>query len=187
MVHVVQSCHLDVGFDGSILMVLNEYFENYIPKAVMVAKEMRADRSLPAGWRSNFMLQAYYVSLYLDCPPNLGLKCPSAAAVDALKAAAKVGRPPPSRTRHPPLYFPQPERPHPSSVIRLVVPLFFKGWGAQPLCQPGFKSTPPVPNAPGRECACRCTLTFYNELLYQCAGWNSPEQTEMLGGSGSGS
>ena len=54
-------------------------------------KAMRADSSLPAGWKSNFMLQPYYVSLYLDCPPNLGLSCPSPAAVEEFKAAAKAG------------------------------------------------------------------------------------------------
>lgn len=72
-VHIIQSCHLDVGFDGSIKQVLSEYFTQYIPKAIAVAKEMRGDATLPPGWRSNFMLQSYYVSLYLDCPPNIGL------------------------------------------------------------------------------------------------------------------
>jgi len=91
VVHVVQSCHLDVGFDGSILMVLNEYFTNYIPSAIETAKQLRADTTIPATWRSNFMLQSYYVSLYLDCPPNLGLVCPNSTAVSEFKAAAARG------------------------------------------------------------------------------------------------
>jgi hypothetical protein len=91
VVHVVQSCHLDVGFDGTITMVLNEYFTKYIPSAIATAKQMRADASLPTAWRSNFMLQAYYVSLYLDCPQNLGLACPNATAVSEFKIAAAQG------------------------------------------------------------------------------------------------
>jgi hypothetical protein len=90
-VHVVQSCHLDVGFDGTILDVLNEYFTRYIPAAIATAKQMANDKTLPPGWGSNFMLQSYYVLLYLDCPPALGLICPSPDAVAALKAAAKAG------------------------------------------------------------------------------------------------
>jgi len=57
-VHVVQSCHLDVGFDGSIQQVLSEYFTRYIPNAIATAAAMRADPTLPPGWRSNFMLQS---------------------------------------------------------------------------------------------------------------------------------
>eukprot|EP00040_Diaphanoeca_grandis_P026011 m.144974 g.144974 ORF g.144974 m.144974 type:complete len:865 (-) comp30404_c0_seq3:55-2649(-) len=91
MVHVVQSCHLDVGFDGSIKQVLSEYFTRYIPSAIATAKEMRNNSQLPLGWRSNFMLQSYYVSLYLDCPPNIGLPCPTPEEVAALKSAAKAG------------------------------------------------------------------------------------------------
>ena len=91
MVHVVQSCHLDVGFDGSIKQVLSEYFTRYIPAAIATAKQMRNDPKLPTGWRSNFMLQSYYVSLYLDCPPSIGLPCPTQAAVAELKAAAAAG------------------------------------------------------------------------------------------------
>lgn len=57
-VHVVQSCHLDVGFDGSIQQVLSEYFTRYIPAAIATARAMRADKSLPDGWTSNFMCVA---------------------------------------------------------------------------------------------------------------------------------
>jgi hypothetical protein len=37
------------------------------------------------------MLQSYYVSLYLDCPPSLGLMCPNSTAVAEFKAAAVRG------------------------------------------------------------------------------------------------
>jgi hypothetical protein len=37
------------------------------------------------------MTQSYVVSLYLDCPVRVGLHCPSAAAVEAFRAAVRRG------------------------------------------------------------------------------------------------
>ena len=46
-------------------MVCSKHVFRYIPATIATAKQMRADSTLPEGWRSNFMLQSYYVSLYL--------------------------------------------------------------------------------------------------------------------------
>lgn len=45
----------------------------------------------PAGWRLRFTMQAWYLSLYLDCPPGLGLNCPSDDDKAALRAAIAAG------------------------------------------------------------------------------------------------
>ena len=37
------------------------------------------------------LLQSWLISLALDCPPNIGIRCPSAAEVEALEAAIRQG------------------------------------------------------------------------------------------------
>ena len=41
-VHVVSSCHLDVGFADSASGILNRYFDHYFTKAAAIADELRA-------------------------------------------------------------------------------------------------------------------------------------------------
>ena len=116
----VFSNHLDVGFDGidPILgyarNVVNIYFvevgpnslwrvptlvscssfslslsllSQYIPRAIHTAEQMRklgADRYI-------WMTQSWIISLYLDCPPHMGLQCPSADDQAALRKAIAAG------------------------------------------------------------------------------------------------
>lgn len=168
VVHVVQSCHLDIGFTDTVVNVVNEYFDRHIPMAISTGKAMRngsmswhaepgalsrgndrpswprnttvkaavaaceADTAcigltyrngnetikkiylkgngatdtgsanwtlwykppstpIPPGWRLRFTMQAWYLTLYMHCPPGLGLHCPSDAAKAALKGAIKEG------------------------------------------------------------------------------------------------
>ena len=167
-VHVVQSCHLDIGFTDTIVNVVNTYFDEHIPAAIATGKAMRnstkpswhaevgalsrgndrpswprnttvdaakaacddddgcvgftyrnvphpikniylkgsgaGDTSNknwtrwskpiapgPPGWRLRFTMQAWYLTLYLNCPPGLGLHCPNATAKSALRAAVAAG------------------------------------------------------------------------------------------------
>eukprot|EP01060_Flectonema_neradi_P006477 TRINITY_DN14382_c2_g2_i1.p1 TRINITY_DN14382_c2_g2~~TRINITY_DN14382_c2_g2_i1.p1 ORF type:complete len:722 (+),score=112.55 TRINITY_DN14382_c2_g2_i1:43-2166(+) len=85
-VHVVQSCHLDVGFANSAVGIINLYFDHHIPYAMQVASELQG-----TGYGLQFMAQTYYISLYLDCPPGMGLHCPTVEKQNDLRAALKNG------------------------------------------------------------------------------------------------
>eukprot|EP01116_Phalansterium_solitarium_P018609 TRINITY_DN499_c0_g1_i1.p1 TRINITY_DN499_c0_g1~~TRINITY_DN499_c0_g1_i1.p1 ORF type:complete len:799 (-),score=301.91 TRINITY_DN499_c0_g1_i1:735-3131(-) len=88
-VHVVQSCHLDVGFADSSVGIINLYFDHHFPMAIQVGQQMRANTSY--DFRLRFMAQSYVVSLYLDCPLGMGLHCPNATARQAFIEAVQVG------------------------------------------------------------------------------------------------
>jgi hypothetical protein len=90
-VHVIQSCHLDVGFTDLSAGVINRYLSHHIPQAITTAAALRNDSSLPAGWRLKFLAQSYYLSFYLDCPPGMGFACPTAAQQQALRDALRRG------------------------------------------------------------------------------------------------
>lgn len=88
-VHVVQGCHLDVGFANSAVGIINLWFDQHIPNALKVAEELRNDAKSNA--RLMFTAQSYVISLYLDCPPGMGLHCPTPDQVAAFKAGAARG------------------------------------------------------------------------------------------------
>ena len=71
-VHLVQSNHLDVGFTGSIVTVLNEYFDTYLPAAVNTSAALKRRGGAE---RLVFTTHAYVLSLFLDCPAGRGLHC----------------------------------------------------------------------------------------------------------------
>ena len=70
-VHLVQSNHLDVGFTGSIVTVLNEYFDSYLPNAIKTSAALKA-----RGGEEQlvFTTHAYVLSMFLDCPAGRPLK-----------------------------------------------------------------------------------------------------------------
>ena len=91
-VHLVSSNHLDVGFAGSVPEVINFYFGNatsdgYFAEAAKTANELK---SSSGAERLVFTTHSYLVSLFLDCPPRLGINCPDAATrglvLDALRS-----------------------------------------------------------------------------------------------------
>lgn len=88
-VHVVQSCHLDVGFADTAPGIINRYFDTLIPRAISVAAELKADKTTSASLQ--FMFQSYVLSLYLDCPAGMQLHCPGSANVTAVKEAIQQG------------------------------------------------------------------------------------------------
>lgn len=92
MVHVINSCHLDIGFADSSQGIINRYFTHHFPMAVTVGKELRAaaqGRDVPD--KLNFMFQSWVISMYLDCPPGLGLVCPNTTQVADFEAAVRAG------------------------------------------------------------------------------------------------
>eukprot|EP00656_Telonema_subtile_P005519 TRINITY_DN1250_c0_g2_i2.p1 TRINITY_DN1250_c0_g2~~TRINITY_DN1250_c0_g2_i2.p1 ORF type:complete len:838 (-),score=162.47 TRINITY_DN1250_c0_g2_i2:112-2625(-) len=87
-VHLIQSCHLDLGFTDSSAGVINRYLTHHIPTAIASANAMRNNSN---GWRVRFMAQSYYLSFYLDCPPHMGFTCPTEEQKAALKRAISQG------------------------------------------------------------------------------------------------
>ena len=86
--HVVQSCHLDVGFADTCTGILNRYFDSFFAEAVATAASLDAEGG---DARLSFMTFPYLVSLYMDCPPLPGLHCPTAAAKVKVQAALQSG------------------------------------------------------------------------------------------------
>ena len=79
--HVVQACHLDVGFAQTAIDIINLYFDEFIPEVLLVAAELRNTPVPGLTVTLKFMFQSYIMSLYVDCPPNMGLHCPDAISV----------------------------------------------------------------------------------------------------------
>ena len=92
-VHVINSCHLDVGFKDTAISIMNLYFRQHIPQVVRLEGEFR-DGALPAAYtpnRLNFMFQSWIMSMYFDCPPGLGLVCPTDQEMNEVALAIHEG------------------------------------------------------------------------------------------------
>jgi hypothetical protein len=68
--------------------VINQYFDEYFPRAAAIGAQLR---SLGGPARLKWMTQSYLVSLFLDCPPGIGLHCPALSAVTNFTAAVAAG------------------------------------------------------------------------------------------------
>ena len=75
-VHVVQGCHLDVGFANTSQAIVNEWFSHHLPLAAKVGAELA---TLGGAAQLQFTAPACIVSLFLDCSPELPVTCPVAA------------------------------------------------------------------------------------------------------------
>ena len=87
-IYLVSSCHLDVGFADSAANIVNRYFDDFFPRAIKIANTLR---KYGGKERLVFTTHTYLVSLYLDCPPNMGLHCPDDEAKDSFKNAVTRG------------------------------------------------------------------------------------------------
>ena len=97
-VHVVFMNHLDVGYNGIpqtgyINNVLNNYFQEYFPRAVELAE---AVKQLSPSDSFVYTSHPWLVSMYTDCPPNLvfndvKLACPNEANLKAFLNAVSKG------------------------------------------------------------------------------------------------
>ena len=84
-VHVVWSSHLDVGFATTSAAVIQEYWDEYYPRALNLSRALRHTATPYV-----YMTHAYVLGLLFDCPPNMGLRCPSEAAkADVARAIAE--------------------------------------------------------------------------------------------------
>ncbi|KAJ1459607.1 hypothetical protein M885DRAFT_510755 [Pelagophyceae sp. CCMP2097] len=105
-VHVVFANHFDAGYtaltaadDLEALQrisstVINQYFHEYFPLAAQVGRELRAAAAAAgaaAPRRLSWMTQSWLVSLFLACPPYLGISCPGPAAVSDFETAVRSG------------------------------------------------------------------------------------------------
>jgi hypothetical protein len=96
-VHVVQSCHLDIGFAGTSVAIINKYIgpEGYFESAPRLAAALRK-RGGPESY--SFLTQSWLVELYLNCDahtfphlPREGLRCPDQPRLAAFEAAVRRG------------------------------------------------------------------------------------------------
>ena len=90
-VHVINSCHLDIGFADSSAGIINQYFDHHLPMAAAVGKQMQAGVAGYSDRKLGFMFQSWVVALYFDCPPGMGVHCPSAAAQATAREAIAAG------------------------------------------------------------------------------------------------
>ena len=98
-VHVVFMNHLDVGYNGInpstgfINNVLNKYFDEYFPRAVLLGEEI-VSKQLDIGFI--YTTHPWLVYLYLNCPANftlnnITLHCPSASEILSFESAIMKG------------------------------------------------------------------------------------------------
>lgn len=92
---VIFSNHLDIGFHsatdgipGTDAAVITKYFKDYFPAAIAVIDELRKQGS---ALTYRYLTHSYLVSLYLDCPLQLGIYCPSPREVAAFEDAVRRG------------------------------------------------------------------------------------------------
>eukprot|EP00053_Salpingoeca_punica_P002328 m.37251 g.37251 ORF g.37251 m.37251 type:complete len:723 (-) comp11520_c0_seq4:1207-3375(-) len=88
-VHVVQSCHLDVGF-AELAAVELENYKNYFLQAVDIANDFRQNPG-QNGEGQIFTTHSFLVSLLLDCPPSMGFACPTQEEHDIIVKALQDG------------------------------------------------------------------------------------------------
>ena len=69
-VHVIQSCHLDVGFVDLAINIINRYFDTFLPDAIAIAKSLAANRTSATSPGLVFTTQSWLISLYLSCPSS---------------------------------------------------------------------------------------------------------------------
>mmetsp|Transcript_22686 Transcript_22686/g.44914 ORF Transcript_22686/g.44914 Transcript_22686/m.44914 type:complete len:749 (-) Transcript_22686:322-2568(-) len=88
-VHVIQTCHLDVGFALTAAGELNNYHK-YLLEAAAIAKDLR-DNPAGHGEALIFTTHPYIVSLLLNCSPGMGFSCPTSDEQATIRAAIKGG------------------------------------------------------------------------------------------------
>lgn len=97
VVHVISSNHLDVGFNTAATQpntylaadVIDEYNRYYFTRAINTAqtlRDMMANGTNPNNVTFTWTTQPWVVSLYFDCPPNMGFYCPTTAEKEAVRA-----------------------------------------------------------------------------------------------------
>ena len=87
-VHVINSCHLDIGFapggpvgaasgkSATSADIMNQYFHEWIPNAIKVGAELERGVAGYTDRKLGFMFQSWVLALFFDCPPGLLVRCP---------------------------------------------------------------------------------------------------------------
>eukprot|EP00117_Sycon_ciliatum_P028500 scpid54371/ scgid0629/ len=86
--HFVQSCHFDVGYADTAANIVNRYFDKYYAASMHTSEDLR---QLAGKERLVFLTHTYLVSLYMDCPPAMGIHCPTSAQKQTFMEAVKRG------------------------------------------------------------------------------------------------
>eukprot|EP00118_Oscarella_pearsei_P025553 m.308367 g.308367 ORF g.308367 m.308367 type:complete len:722 (+) comp43877_c0_seq1:88-2253(+) len=86
-VHFVSSCHLDIGFADTAANIVNRYFDRFFLASISVSNTLR---QMGGDERLVFVTHPYLLSLYFDCPPNMGIHCPDDNSVKMVEDA--IGR-----------------------------------------------------------------------------------------------
>lgn len=84
-VHVISSNHFDAGYADMTAGVVNMYFDKYFPRAAQVGADLKKTTGQSLKW----MTFSFLVSLYVDCPPAMGLHCPGTASLAQFSQAVK--------------------------------------------------------------------------------------------------
>ncbi len=90
--------HLDVGYDGIpkigfINNILNIYFHDYLPRAALLAEQIRR---LNPTETFVYTTHAWILSMFFDCPSNfvlagVQLNCPTADELQLIEGAIRTG------------------------------------------------------------------------------------------------
>ena len=91
VVHVINSCHLDIGFADTAQNIVNDYFDKHLPLAASVGAQLRDGVTNFTDSKLNFMFHSWVLDMYFNCPPGMGLHCPSAKSKANISAAIASG------------------------------------------------------------------------------------------------
>lgn len=61
------------------------------PLQINLAKQLQDSLDNPHGDRFRYMTHSWLLSLFFDCPPGLGVSCPNASEIEAVKSAIQDG------------------------------------------------------------------------------------------------
>eukprot|EP00879_Flechtneria_rotunda_P010814 GHRR01011301.1.p1 GENE.GHRR01011301.1~~GHRR01011301.1.p1 ORF type:complete len:838 (+),score=278.05 GHRR01011301.1:406-2919(+) len=81
----------DVGFTDMDSTVINLYFHHHYPAAIKLAREAEDSPANIGGDKFRYLTHSWLISLFLDCPPGIGVICPNAAELEAVKEAIADG------------------------------------------------------------------------------------------------
>ena len=77
-VHVVHGCHFDAGFVDTTVNIVNRYFDEIYPRVYTDAVSYEKEGG---NVQMRFTTQSWLLSLFFDCPPGLGIHCPSEESI----------------------------------------------------------------------------------------------------------
>ena len=89
---------MDVGYNGIpatgfINNILNIYFHDYLPRAALLAEQIRR---LDSDQTFVYTTHPWILSMFFDCPPNfvladIKLKCPTTDELQLIEGAIRIG------------------------------------------------------------------------------------------------